>query len=164
MIIYDRCFHTLVASKVRDPLFHASTLLNEVSGLVTGQEGGRAEASIQGSKAGGPQYVAVVGEEISVEVDIYNPLATQIHVDRLRVSTDDSTFEADLQVRKHSTSNPHSSSKSSVLDLPLCLLVISFLCLHGLLTEQNMAIFLTRSWFRVLHKNAAGSCRAFSEC
>ena len=46
---------------------------------------------------GGAPYVAVVGEEITLEVDLYNPLAMQVQVDHLRVSSRCST-SSDLQV------------------------------------------------------------------
>ena len=49
-------------------------------------------------KGQGRQFMAVIGEEISLEVDLYNPLAVQIHVDRLRISTQCSTSENNLQV------------------------------------------------------------------
>lgn len=48
--------------------------------------------------SGRAPYVAVVGEEITLEVDLYNPLAMQIQVDQLRVSSKCST-SSDLQVK-----------------------------------------------------------------
>lgn len=66
--------------------------------LLAGQDGSRTEASVRTGKGHGRQFVAVINEEISIEIEIFNPLAVQIHVDRLRVSPESHAQAEHLQV------------------------------------------------------------------